>query len=393
MTSSGPRDALRTWGAIVNVAGVALVLAGLAITLRGEAVTGDEVFFLSVTIAYLAAGGILILRTPHTTVGWVVWATGFSAAVAGVGQGYFELTESSDPIGSLHTRLALFLGGLGFFMLITLAGTLLPLLFPTGRPPTRRWWWAAWAAAVGLVFMAVAELPAILTLPRDSLLRPRPPPMLNVWGGWLLACASTGALVSLIVRYRQAVGIELLQLKWFLFAVGVAVVGVSMELTLTGRLPTVALGMLIAGFVLMPVAIALAILKYHLYDIDRLISRTLAYALLTASLTAIYVVVVLVLGQLYGALGRELPSWAIAATTLGVAALFRPVRRAVQDAVDRRFNRQHYDAAVVVATFDNRLRDEVDRDTLAKELLAAVDQTMQPTARSLWLRSSSEPMQ
>lgn len=217
--------------------------------------------------------------------------------------------------------------------------------------------------------------------------------MLNVWGGWLLACASTGALVSLIVRYRQAVGIELLQLKWFLFAVGVAVVGVSMELTLTGRLPTVALGMLIAGFVLMPVAIALAILKYHLYDIDRLISRTLAYALLTASLTAIYVVVVLVLGQLYGALGRELPSWAIAATTLGVAALFRPVRRAVQDAVDRRFNRQHYDAAVVVATFDNRLRDEVDRDTLAKELLAAVDQTMQPTARSLWLRSSSEPMQ
>jgi len=212
VTASAPTDALRSWGVMANVTGVGLVLAGLAIrSLRGGAVTGDEVFFLSVT-AYLAAGGILILRTPHTTVGWVVWATGFSAAVAGVGQSYFELTESTDPIGSLHARLALFVGGLGFFMLITLAGTLLPLLFPTGRPPTRRWWWVAWAAAAGLVFMAVAELPAILTLPRDSLLRPRPPPMLNVLGGWLLACASIGALVSLFVRYRRAVGIELLQL-------------------------------------------------------------------------------------------------------------------------------------------------------------------------------------
>ena len=166
-----------------------------------------------------------------------------------------------------------------------------------------------------------------------------------------------------------------------------------MELALTGLLRTVSLGMLIAGFVLMPVAIAVAILRHHLYEIDRLISRTLAYALLTASLTTIYVVVVLILGQLYGAFGREVPSWAIAATTLGVAALFRPVRHAIQDAVDRRFNRQHYDAAVVAATFDSRLRDQVDRDTLAMELLAAVDQTMQPTIGSIWLRSNSHPTQ
>jgi hypothetical protein len=129
-----------------------------------------------------------------------------------------------------------------------------------------------------------------------------------------------------------------------------------------------------------------AILRYPLYDIDRLINRTLVYGLLSALLAGVYASVVLVLGQLFGGLGSEPPSWAVAGATLAVAALFQPARRRIQQVVDRRFNRRKYDAARTVEAFAIRLRNEVDLDALSAELLAVVDQTMQPTRTSLWLR-------
>ena len=137
-----------------------------------------------------------------------------------------------------------------------------------------------------------------------------------------------------------------------------------------------------ACFAVLPVAIGAAILRYRLYDLDRVISRTLAYGLLTLLLGGGYAVVVLVLGQL---LGRD-SSLVVAAATLAVAAVFQPARRRVQAAVDRRFNRRRHDAAQVIKGFAVRLRDQVDLDALHTELLAVVDQTMQPTQASLWLR-------
>jgi hypothetical protein len=136
-----------------------------------------------------------------------------------------------------------------------------------------------------------------------------------------------------------------------------------------------------------PVALGIAVLRYRLYDIDRLINRTLVYGLLTAVLGGVYAGVVLVLGQL---LGQELSSLAVAGATLAAAALFQPARRRIQQAVDRRFNRRKYDAARTVEAFSARLRDEVDLDTLSAELLAVVDQTMEPTRASLWLRPSDK---
>ena len=136
-----------------------------------------------------------------------------------------------------------------------------------------------------------------------------------------------------------------------------------------------------------PVAVGLAILRYRLYDIDRVINRTLVYALLTAVLGLGYAGVVLVLGQLFG-VGDGTPSWAVAGATLAAAALFQPARRRIQQAVDRRFNRRTYSATRTIEAYGVRLRDQLDLDTLSAELVAVVDQTMEPTRVSLWLRPS-----
>ena len=141
--------------------------------------------------------------------------------------------------------------------------------------------------------------------------------------------------------------------------------------------------------VFLPVAAGIAILRYRLYDIDRLINRTLVYGLLTAILGLVYAGAVLILGQVFGGIGEEPPSWAVAGATLAVAALFQPARRRIQAVVDRRFNRRKYNAAKTIEAFSARLRDEIDLDTLSAELLAVVDQTMQPTMASLWLRPSA----
>jgi hypothetical protein len=158
---------------------------------------------------------------------------------------------------------------------------------------------------------------------------------------------------------------------------------------LQNRLPAALV--LVVGAVFLgavPVAIGIALLRYRLYDIDRLINRTLVYGLLTVVLGCGYAAVVLVLGQLFGGVTMDPPSWVIAGATLAVAALFQPARRRIQTAVDRRFNRRRHDAARTMEAFTVRLRDHVDLETLSAELLAVVDQTMQPTAVSLWLRPS-----
>jgi hypothetical protein len=148
------------------------------------------------------------------------------------------------------------------------------------------------------------------------------------------------------------------------------------------------LGYIIAALWLMgiPVAIGVALLRYHLFDIDRLINRTLVYGRLTAILGLGYAGAVLILGQLSETVTKQPPSWTVAGATLAIAALFQPARRRIQGAVDRRFNRRRYDAAKTIEAFSARLRDEVDLDTLSAELLAVVAQTMEPTTASLWLR-------
>jgi hypothetical protein len=278
----------------------------------------------------------------------------------------------------------------------------LPLLFPNGRLVSRHWRPVAWAAAATIAagWLWAAFAPRPLELPpgtEQSFANP-----LGVGGAkavsdtvaatvlpayGVLAILSAAAIV---VRFRGSRGVERQQLKWFTYGAVAAMLGyVLFALGDVARLPSV-LAWITADIWLgaAPVAIGVAVLRYRLYDIDHLISRTLVYGLLTALLGAVYVGLVLGLGQLFGQVGTEPPGWAIAGATLAVAALFQPARRRIQAAVDRRFNRRRYDTAKTIEAFSARLREQVDLDTLTADLLAVVNQTMEPTMVSLWLRPS-----
>jgi hypothetical protein len=213
---------------------------------------------------------------------------------------------------------------------------------------------------------------------------------------WAASCSGCWRFVRLRRSSRWCCGsaapggVERQQLKWFTYAAALAILfEVVPTPQLEGEVHDVLFGL---TFAFIPVAAGTAILRYRLYDIDRLIHRTLVYGLLTALLGLAYAGVVLGLGQLFeNDVTRYPPSWLVAGATLAVAALFQPARRRIQAVVDRRFNRRRYNAAKTVEAFGLRLRDEVDLDALAAELLTVVDQTMQPTRTSLWLRQSAKP--
>jgi hypothetical protein len=342
-------------------------------------------------ISAVTVGAVVAARRPRHPVGWLLLAMGLSIAV-------HDLTYSYTRYGLVVRPGALpgaaYLAGLNngaVVQWIACAGFVL-LLTPTGRLPSPRWrWWAritAAAAALWLLGSIVAPMPLYPEYP--DIANPLGVPALAAPLGVLLFAASVvlvsllvGA-VSLLLRFRRARGVERLQLRWLLWGAAVAslalVVAIaSLILDDDTALLTVALGVSAAMF---PLATGAAILRYRLYDLDRIISRTVAYAALTILLGLGYAAVVLGLGRLL----PEGSSLVVAAATLAVAALFQPARRRIQALVDRRFNRRRHDAARIIAAFGDRLRDQVDLDTLTAELLGVVDQSMQPTRATLWLR-------
>ena len=301
--------------------------------------------------------------------------------------------------GSLPAAvLAAWYASWSWFVVLPLALVFTPLLFPTGRLLSPRWRPVAWLAAATTATVTVqGALRADLDLGGDQeianpigIAAVDNPEVSRIGDGLLilLVLLIAVAFVSLVLRFRRSRGEERQQLKWFTYA------GALLPLSLLGDvLPAPADDVfgVVTGVVVvfLPVAAGIAILRYRLYDIDRLINRTLVSGLLTALLGLVYASAVLGLGQLFGGIGAEPPSWAVAGATLTVAALFQPARRRIQRAVDQRFNRGKYNATKTVEAFSARLRDEVDLDTLSAELLGVVDQTMQPTTAWLWLQPST----
>jgi hypothetical protein len=267
---------------------------------------------------------------------------------------------------------------------------LLLLLFPTGRLPGRRWRPVVWATVVATAAVVVGT--AVTPGPVEYYPQFQNPLGLAAAGPVLDRIVQVGFVVltagvftaagSLIVRWRRARGVERQQLKWLAYAAAMLVIA-QVGASLLPR--ALFLVVTTVTTVLFPAATGIAVVRYRLYEIDRLINRTLVYGLLTATLGLVYAGLVLVLGQL---LGQD-SSLAVAGATLAVAALFQPARRRIQQAVDRRFNRRRYDAAQTIEAFSARLRDQIDLDTLSAELVAVVDQTMEPTRVSLWLRPAA----
>jgi hypothetical protein len=265
------------------------------------------------------------------------------------------------------------------------------LVFPDGR------FVPAWTRL--LAGAAVPLLVLFTDFPRTMNALPDPPEEISLERFALQVLVASVFLVAglwaQVYRYRHVSGLaQRQQTRWVVFSLGLLFVVLFVGLIIPSLLADTANSWfawtLLATaplFIAFPVSIATAILRYRLYDIDRIISRTLVYGALTALLAGVYAGAVLVLGQLFGGgIGGEPPSWAIAGVTLAVAALFQPARRRIQSTVDRRFNRRRYDAAKTIEGFSVRLRDQVDLDTLTAELLAVVDQTVEPTKATLWLR-------
>jgi hypothetical protein len=348
-------------------------------------------------VSAATVGAVLASRRPAHPVGWLLLGLGLSLAVAGVVYAYVRYGLVARP-GALPA--AGYLAGLSNGMiLIWLSCVGFVLLFtPTGSLPSPRWrWWARVAAAAPVVWVLGSVIdPAPMRPEYPTIGNPLGVPALP--GGLLNAATGAAALVvmaallvgagSLVGRFRRARGTERQQLRWLALAAALAAVALlvalaALVLEADFNLFNTALGVCLA---LLPLATGAAILRYRLYDLDRIISRTVAYGLLTVLLGLGYAAVVLGLGQLL----PQDSSLVVAAATLAVAGVFQPARRRVQQATDRRFNRGRYDAATTIAAFTARLRDEVDLDTLTAELLAVVDQTMQPTQASLWLRRSPQ---
>jgi len=382
------------WVATVSIVVGALVL-GLA---NRPEVPLYEVTSTIIAPTFATLGASIVYRRPGNVMGWIFLAIGVLGGVQMFSGQYATVALAPDgptlPGGALAAWFALlvqnWVGGCILFLV---------LLFPDGKLLSRRWRLLAWPMgtfiAVSLVISAVSPGP-LTEFPSAS--NPLgiegatlPEPMLAV-GELVGAVCVVAVILSLILRFYFSRGEERLQLKWFTYA---TTVGISTPLLLSSLAPAAfeVLGRLLwtLGFLSIPVSAGVAILKYRLYDIDRIINRTLVYAPLTAMLVALYVGGVVGLQYAFRALTGSGSQLAIVASTLLIAALFNPMRRRVQNFIDHLFYRRQYDAAKTLEAFSAKLRDETDLEQLNADLLSTVRETMQPEHVSLWLCPDAGP--
>lgn len=391
---------------------MALAAAGTTITLlngpapAGAAAAGDVLgvglMSLIVLVAFSTVGALVAARHPANPIGWIFCAVGLSFGLTSLGESYavraLLVAPGSLPGGAVMAWAA----GVAQGPAILGAFAYLLLLFPDGRLPAPRWRLLAWltggVTAAVLLLSALQPGPLqgyafVVTNPfgiealaaLDALFAP----VL-----FLLLAALLGSAVALLLRFRRARGAERQQLKWFasagallatVFAVGPIIWSVP---ELSGIVWTLLFFIAVATI---PIAAGIAILRYRLYDIDLIINRALVYGALTAVLALVYLVSVVLLQELFRLLTGQSSNLAIVVATLTSAALFQPLRRRLQAFIDRRFYRSKYDAARILAAFSTHLRDEVDLSTLTDELIAVVDETVQPASISLWLKAPPAP--
>jgi hypothetical protein len=405
--SSRPTDPpLATPRAAVVVGSLTVVLTAVCLVL--SALTNDpqddvagNLVGLAAALSFSAVGFLVVRRQPRNALGWVLLASAPCVILSQIGGTYavidYRLHGGALPLGWLAVSL-----GEMWVPWIMLLG--LPiLLFPTGTVPSPRWWWTLWLYLGSGCLATLGSLAdgVVVGLRRHVhiLLDGSPSSsghsvLTTVAGGFLLLAAlvalglTVAWIVRLVLSYRGAAGDRRQQLKW-LTAGAIVTVGVFVGSFLapanTSSGTVVNDFLLPFGIAALPIGMGVGILKYHLYEIDRIISRTLSYAIVTGLLVGVYVGLVTLAS-------RVLPfssPLGVAASTLAAVALFNPLRRRVQRVVDRRFNRARYDAETTVSVFAQRLRDDIDLEAVSAEFVGAVEAAVEPVHVALWLRETA----
>ena len=378
--------------AAFGLTGAALVTAMWLAAAAGTdvAIVGAVALFV---LATGATGALVAARRPQHPIGWLLLAAALSYAIGAIAVTTVQaaVARGVPPPGG---PLIVWLGDIAFGVGTAICATWLLLLFPTGRLPSPRWRPVAWLAGVAPVALltgvalgpdAFAGTPITNPLQLD----PVGPILLALEGGGLVlfAAATIGSVASLVVRHRRAHGVEREQLQWVALAaivVGGALGGMFVWEIANGTAEfsdEVENLVITVALAAVPVAMGIAILRHRLFDIDRVVSRTVSYVMLTGILAALYAAVATLPAVLFDVRSDLL----VAAATLLAAAAFGPLRHRIQTTVDRRFNRARYDARRVVDGFAGRLRDTVDLGGVSDELLTAARRTVEPAGASLWL--------
>ena len=396
---------------------LALVVLGLLLTVIGSSMAltfywtkwRDQAILLVAFIGAPLLGGLIASHRPRNPYGWLWCGLGLGAALWMFARTYYIFAMTVGA-GSLLTRnLVLFVGAwVGWVVMVTLVPCVL-LLFPDGKLPSRRWRLLMWpVVAAGTVFL-IAGLFASGLSPFAPIFNPFA--IGGVIGEIITGIRDVGvqvfliavipAALSLVFRFHRAGGIERQQIKWLAYAavlfgsiISIGVLGYEDLFSRTLSTLHVAVGfsrtlstLLVAvGFAGLYIAVGVAILKHHLYDIDKVINRTLVYGSLTLVLAAVYLGGVVLLQYAFRTLAGEGSQLAVVASTLIIAALFIPLRRRIQGFIDRRFYRRKYDARKTLEAFSAKLRNQTDLDALSEDLVGVVGETMQPAHVSLWLR-------
>ncbi|HTQ95084.1 MAG TPA: hypothetical protein VMK84_36880 [Streptosporangiaceae bacterium] len=354
---------------------VLLLAAAVVLGLTGGE-GGDVIFgFIPVTLAFALVGALIAVRVGNR-LGWYFLAGATVTAVSVAASAYAARAATAELPGAAWA---------GWIFTLTLGVTapfffLVPLLFPDGRPPSPRWRPVVWAAvAAGLadaVSSAISDVnfSANFKHLRDPVVLIAPLGTVDNLATSVGPFVFLAGAVSIIVRFRRSGQEQRQQLKWFMYAAALSASAVFVAAIRNNPLTVFEITV-----PLIPAAVGIAIFKYHLYDIDRLISRTLAYVIVTGLLVGVYTGLVI----LAGVLGFSTPP-AVAIATLAAAALFSPLRRRVQHTVDKRFNRVRYDAELTAAAFAARLRDALDLDHVRADLRQTVDSAVQPAHISIW---------
>jgi hypothetical protein len=393
------------WAVALFVAICAMYAVGIVfdvLNADGWAGMVAPLLFHALTISFPLVGVLIARRQPRNPITWILLGIGVAWGLAAATEGYRDyalVTRAGElPAGDVVDALSTWLWVPG----IVPTATLLLLLFPDGRLPSPRWRWVVWLSVLAMIAVSVAIVFGPTTLADDGFPKLDNPLRITALHQVLEAmqillvaipvCMIASA-AALVVRYRRSRGVERLQLKWLSTAAAVvaAVYALALVVSLdeswskadTPSWVAVIQNVALASFALIPIAIGIAILRYRLYDIDRLISRTIAYSLLTAVLVGVYAAIVVGIGA---ATGRSDNPVVIAGATLLVAALFGPARRRIQGLIDRRLYRRRYDAELVLASFAARLRDQLDIEALAGELRSATTHAVQPESVGLWIR-------